>query len=105
MADPIDIYATIEDGKLIIERKDREPIAIIERNEIEENVVETVELGSTGNAVKAMQALLNCHGSNLDADGIFGPLSQQALISFQNEHNLPANGECEALTWQALIRS
>ena len=40
-----------------------------------------VEFGSNGDAVKAVQALLNCNGQKLKTDGIFGKLTQDALIA------------------------
>ena len=105
MDKPIELYASFDDGKLVIERKDAQPIAMISRDEENDTAVEIVEYGSSGNAVKALQALLNCHDQHLEVDGSFGPLTQTALIIFQDQKKIPATGECDALTWQALIRS
>ena len=105
MDNAIDLYASFEDGKLIIERKDAQPIAMISRDEVDGECVEVVEFGIYGNAVKAVQALLNCHGQHLEVDGIFGNMTQTALIIFQDEKKIPATGTCDALTWEALIRS
>ena len=105
MDNAIDLYASFEDGKLIIERKDAQPIAMISRDDLDGECVEVVEFGICGNAVKALQALLNCHGQHLEVDGIFGNMTQTALIIFQDEKKLPATGTCDALTWEALIRS
>ena len=104
MDEAIDLYASFDDGRLIIERKDRQPISIITHEELAGECVEIVELGQgSKNAVKAVQALLNCHGQHLETDGIFGPLTQTALIIFQDQVKLPATGTCDMLTWQALI--
>lgn len=92
-----------DDGKLIIAREDGQPISIITHEEMSGDCVEVVEFGNSGHAVKALQCLLNAHGQHLDEDGIFGGLTQTALIIFQDEHRLPANGNCDLLTWQALI--
>ena len=105
MDNAIDLYASFEDGKLIIERKDRQPIAMISRDERDGDAIEVVEYGIYGNSVKAVQALLNCHGQHLEVDGIFGTLTQTALIIFQDEKKIPATGTCDAITWEALIRS
>ena len=105
MDNAIDLYASFEAGKLIIERKDRQPIAMISRDELDGDAIEVVEYGIYGNAVKAVQALLNCHGQHLEVDGIFGTLTQTALIIFQDEKKIPATGTCDAITWEALIRS
>lgn len=104
MPDPIDLYASFDDdGRLIIERKDRQPITIITHEDLAEECVEVLEYGSSGNAVKALQALLNCHDQHLEVDGIFGQLTQTALIIYQDQKSLPANGTADILTWQSLI--
>ena len=99
----LEFSASFEDGKLIIARKDGKPISVITHEEIEGECVEVVEYGSTGNAVKALQALLNCHGQHLEVDGIFGSLTQTALIIYQDQEQLPATGTADMLTWSALI--
>ena len=105
------LEASFDDGKLIIRREDRQPISIVTHEEISEECVseecvEVLELNSgSRNAVIAMQALLNCHGQHIETDGIFGPLTQTALIIFQDQKKLPATGTCDTLTWSALIRS
>ena len=98
------LEASFDDGKLIIRREDGDPISLITHEELAGECVEIVELGQgSRNAVKAVQALLNCHGQHLETDGIFGPLTQTALIIFQDQVKLPATGTCNLLTWQALI--
>ena len=100
----IKLSASFDDGSLVIKREDGEPISIITHEELAGECVETVELGQgSKNAVIALQALLNCHGQHLETDGIFGPLTQTALIIFQDQAKLPATGMCDMLTWQALI--
>ena len=104
MPEAIDLYASFDDdGRLIIERKDRQPISIITHEELAEECVEVLGYGSSGNAVIALQALLNCHDQHLKMDGIFGQLTQTALIIFQDLKSLPANGTADIRTWQALI--
>ena len=98
------LEASFDDGKLIIRREDGDPISLITHEELAGECVEIVELGQgSKNAVIALQALLNCHGQHLETDGIFGPLTQTALIIFQDQVKLPATGTCDLLTWQALI--
>lgn len=99
----IKLNASFSDGKLIIACQDGEPISLITREEIASECVEVLEIGNSGNAVKALQALLNCHGQHLEVDGIFGNLTQTALIIFQDNKGLPPTGECSALEWCALI--
>jgi len=45
-----------------------------------------IQNGSTGWAVTALQSMLNELGSDLDADGEFGPLTEQALWTFQHNN-------------------
>ena len=98
------LEASFDDGKLIIRREDGEPISLITHEELSGECIEIVELGQgSKNAVIALQALLNCHGQHLETDGIFGPLTQTALIIFQDQVKLPATGTCDLFTWQALI--
>ena len=106
MHDPIKLSADFDDqGRLIIERMDGKEISIITHEELSEDCVEFLEINSTGHAVKALQALLNAHGQHLDEDGIFGEMTQTALIIYQDQQQLPANGTCDLLTWEKLIRS
>ena len=89
----IDLLAEIADGKLTICRKDGKPITVLVRDDPDDNQaahyqydldvlpVGCPEYGSTGDAVKACQALLNCHGAALKVDGIFGALTQEALLA------------------------
>lgn len=100
----IKLYASFDDGKLVIERQDSQPITIITHEEVNDNCVEVLEFGSTGNAVKALQALLNCHGQHLEVDGIFGNMTQTALIIYQDEKQIPDQcGICNVFTWNSLI--
>ena len=105
MSEAIELYASFDDdGRLIIERKDRQPIGIITHEELADECIEILEYGAAGNAVKAMQALLNCHGQHLETDGIFGELTQTALIIYQDQKALASQpGTCDILTWQSLI--
>jgi len=66
-----------------------------------------LELGATGDDVKALQAYLNNNGYVVAAAGagspgnetsLFGSLTRQALIKFQQAHNLPATGYFGPLT-------
>jgi peptidoglycan hydrolase-like protein with peptidoglycan-binding domain len=106
MNDPIKLTADFDDqGRLIIERMDGKEISIITHEELSEDCVDVLEINSTGHAVKALQCLLNAHDQHLDEDGIFGEMTQTALIIYQDQHHLPATGTCDLLTWEQLIRS
>ena len=102
MDEVVDILLSFDDGKLVIERKDGKPISVITHSQDEE-CVEVLEFGCAGNAVKALQALLNCNGQHLEVDGIFGRLTQTALQIFQNKVGLTENGTCTKSVWEKLI--
>lgn len=57
----------------------------------------TLKRGSRGSEVKTLQGKLN-----LMADGIFGPLTEEAVKEFQKRKGLTADGVVGAQTWAAL---
>jgi peptidoglycan hydrolase-like protein with peptidoglycan-binding domain len=62
-----------------------------------------VRQGDRDHPVKTLQDLLNQHGSTLAVDGIFGPLTDAAVRSFQGSHNLVVDGIVGPRTWGAVI--
>ena len=60
--------------------------------------------GTTGQAVKKLQQLLNANGPPpaLDVDGAFGPGTRAAVLRFQMSHGLDADGIVGSQTWAAL---
>jgi peptidoglycan hydrolase-like protein with peptidoglycan-binding domain len=64
----------------------------------------TIQRGSRGNDVMEAQILLNQRGANprLAVDGSFGPLTEQAVISFQRRMEVTDNGIIVADTWNRL---
>lgn len=67
---------------------------------------EVVTLGrryeSYGDRVRQLQVALNSYGARLDADGEYGPLTEQAVITFQRANNLEADGVAGPVTLGAL---
>lgn len=59
--------------------------------------------GSSGENVRSIQYMLRQRGSNITADGDFGPATEAAVKSFQSAHHLSADGVVGANTWTALI--
>lgn len=57
----------------------------------------TIKLGSRGNDVKILQGVLN-----LIQDGIFGPLTQEAVKEFQKSNRLVPDGIVGTKTWDKL---
>lgn len=57
----------------------------------------TLKLGSKGNEVKILQNKLN-----LIEDGIFGPITEEAVKDFQKRNNLIADGIVGPSTWNEL---
>lgn len=63
-----------------------------------------IEEGQTGEAVRAVQYLLQFKfGYLIEVDGDFGAETTDALKDFQASNNLTPNGQTDPLTWQALI--
>lgn len=53
--------------------------------------------------VRGLQSILNNVASNtLDVDGLFGPGTESAVISWQNENGLDADGIVGPMTWDSL---
>ena len=52
-----------------------------------------IAMGQYGINVRALQLLLKQKGYNINADGDFGQLTKNAVISFQSSHGLTADGE------------
>lgn len=60
-------------------------------------MMQTIKLGSRGDDVKTLQRRLNLY-----ADGIFGKLTEEAVVSFQRANGLTADGIVGPITWAAL---
>lgn len=60
--------------------------------------------GKKGNAVRALQALLNAHGAKLTIDGSFGPATKAAVRQYQKTNDLTIDGSVGQQTWGRLIR-
>ena len=52
--------------------------------------------------VRQLQELLNKHGYRLQVDGEFGPRTKAAVLDFQTDHKLTADGLVGPITWAAL---
>lgn len=60
--------------------------------------------GAKGEAVKALQTLLNLRGNNCGSvDGDFGTKTDGALRAYQLKKGLVVDGECGAKSWAALV--
>jgi peptidoglycan hydrolase-like protein with peptidoglycan-binding domain len=60
--------------------------------------------GDSGAAVTKLQQLLNAKGINIAVDGIFGNATRAAVVQFQQQSGLVADGIVGPQTWQALRR-
>ncbi len=69
------------------------------------NVEPWIELqqGASGDGVRGMQYLLRAHGSNIAADGDFGPATDAAVRAFQTTEGLPVDGIVGPITWSRLV--
>ena len=70
-------------------------------------LIVTVKLGSTGQAVRAVQDQANFRngrdGHSLNVDGVFGTKTQAWVRAFQQAEGLKADGMVGSATWQALV--
>lgn len=63
----------------------------------------TLRIGSTGPAVVTLQNRLLAAGFNPGpVDGVFGPLTHNAVLAFQRSRNLVQDGIVGPRTWAAL---
>ena len=59
--------------------------------------MKTLQKGSKGDEVRQLQKLLG-----INADGIFGPITEECVKQFQRTHNLEVDGIVGPKTWAAL---
>lgn len=64
----------------------------------------TLRQGDSGAAVSELQQLLNAKGINITVDGVFGNATRAAVVQFQQQNGLVADGIVGTQTWQALRR-
>ena len=69
-----------------------------------EALIQTVQVGSSGDAVRAVQSQLVAHGYSLTVDGAFGSGTQSIVKSFQSSHSLGADGIVGPDTWSKLVQ-
>jgi len=63
-----------------------------------------IRVGARGDDVRRIQQCLNAvNNAGLTTDGIFGPLTQIAVMSFQRSRGLNPDGVVGPLTWGALM--
>ncbi|MCA1672141.1 MAG: peptidoglycan-binding protein [Actinobacteria bacterium] len=68
-------------------------------------LIRTLQEGSNGAAVKAVQVILSRIVSPLDVDGIFGPNTEAAVKGFQADNGLQQDGIIGPQTWRALTNA
>ena len=64
----------------------------------------TLRQGSSGAAASKLQQLLNTKGIDITVDGDFGSATRAAVVKFQQQNGLVADGIVGTQTWQALRR-
>ncbi len=69
-------------------------------------LVVTVDVGSTGEAVRGLQVQLNKHGySSVLVDGVYGNATSSAVTDFKSKHFLTGGTTVGPTTWQELTGS
>jgi peptidoglycan hydrolase-like protein with peptidoglycan-binding domain len=61
------------------------------------------KIGSAGEDVRTVQYLLKAHGATVAVDGVFGPLTDAAVRTFQGAHGLAVDGIVGNATWLPLL--
>jgi hypothetical protein len=62
-------------------------------------------MGARGDYVRQIQSCLNSvNNAGLATDGIFGPLTQAAVMNFQRANGLQVDGIVGPITWENLMR-
>lgn len=80
--------------------------ATYEEKKISISDVRQLGRGTKGKDVEAMQAILIAKGyscGSYGSDGDFGEATEKAVFNFQTDKKLDADGICGPQTWQALI--
>ena len=70
---------------------------------VEYDEMPTLRRGSGGSAVKFLQCYLNLYGDSMSVDGQFGSGTQSAVIKFQRDNGLTADGIVGRNTWRKLL--
>jgi Meckel syndrome type 1 protein len=73
---------------------------IAQRASVSGDTTALLSYGDTGDAVKAVQ-----HEVNVVEDGIFGPITEEAVKSWQRGQGLAPTGVVDAKTWASLFRA
>ena len=67
-------------------------------------VIEVLEKGAHGDAVKILQFCLNLKGYSLETDGSFGSKTDEAVRDFQQKNKISNPGVVGVKTWTLLFR-
>ena len=68
------------------------------------NACINVRKGAEGNITYLIQAMLVCHSFDMDADGIFGPATKNAVKDFQSRNGLSQDGIVGKNTFNKLFK-
>ena len=68
------------------------------------NACINVRIGAEGNITYLIQAMLVCHSFDIDADGIFGPATKNAVKDFQLRNGLSVDGIVGKNTFNKLFK-
>ncbi len=63
-----------------------------------------IRTGTRGNVVRFLQCYLNLYGEAISVDGVFGSGTRDAVIRFQRNNGLAADGIVGRNTWRTLMR-
>lgn len=94
-------YGTVLSG--LVKRRNSEIEMFLEGGGTQ--MFRTIQKGSKNVAVRILQILLNEVGGSLKVDGVFGSITQSAVITYQKNHMLTADGIVGQVTWNSLLKA
>lgn len=68
-------------------------------------ILPVLQRGEKCVTVRALQALLNLRGFRLEVDGSYGPLTEQAVRTWQKRVQITVTGKADASTWASLLEA
>jgi putative chitinase len=94
----------LEDRRACLQRA-KAALGVAGSVETSAEVKPILRLGSSGEQVAALQAMLVAMGFGIAADGNFGPATAAAVKKFQTSHGLAGDGVVGAATWSVLAKA
>lgn len=102
----IGLCKLLDYGEMVVSVEEESETAVEEPRESVGTAFEiprTIKRGCKGDEVVKLQKILSAIGYTLDLDGIFGPMTEECVKTYQATHELEADGIVGPLTWAELM--